>query len=128
MGRAGQGRAGQGRTRNDADSTFTSGGEDSKRRVGRGEPRRTARPGFRTTGLVAVGRKTGWMGGELRAGPRPPLQASSDSHRHPGHRWRSPGRWLAWSAGLCLPELGRHLVSALLWALEAAPGPDIVQR
>lgn len=37
------------------------------------------------------GRKGGRV--ELRAGPRPLPQASLDNRHHPGHQWRSPGRW-----------------------------------
>lgn len=44
-------------------------------------------------GFVGGWRKAGEMGGELRARPRPLLQASSDSHHHPCHHWRFPGRW-----------------------------------
>lgn len=66
--------------------TFTSEVEDSKRRVGSGEQGR-AWPCLRP--CVEV--RGGWV--ELRAGPRPLPQASSDSRHLPGHQWRSPGRW-----------------------------------
>lgn len=46
--------------------------------------------------LQALGQRCGEEEGKgrrkLRAGPRPLPQAFSDSHRHPGHQWRSPGR------------------------------------
>lgn len=69
--------------------TFTSEVEDSKSREwGPGE---RAWPCLRPCVEVWGGRRGGWV--ELRAGPRPLPQASSDSHHHPGHQWRSPGRW-----------------------------------
>lgn len=53
-----------------------------------------------------------WVAGEmrreLRAGPRPPLKASSDSHHHPCHQWRFPGRAVSMECRTlsASPELG----------------------
>lgn len=55
-------------------------------KMGRGEERRAGREkggGYEEGGAD---------GAELRAGPRPPPPASSDSHHLPGCHWRCPGR------------------------------------
>lgn len=70
--------------------TFTSEVEGSKRRAGSGDQGGGPGP---ASGRVEVrgGGRGGWV--DLRAGPRPLPQASSDSRHHPGRQWRSPGRW-----------------------------------
>lgn len=73
-------------------STFTSEVENSKEENkwrDRGEEE--GLPGFRAHWARRCGNKSGQVE-ELRAGLRPPFQASSDSHHHPGHQWRFPGK------------------------------------